>query len=908
MNIKNYINFYKACYQADNRELSLWNVSKLKADCYWLATRLDDLATNTCQKQPLPTKLGLTLHNKAQTYLREKCLIYGTLFVVGTINKESRFFKDRSICSPLVYYYAYLETENDACFLSIDITSPQINLPLVRELIDGDEPNAALDALPLISGTIDKQFISDMVNWLDQHSIALDSLQLLQHPKALSATLRQAALDNSKTLQAVPLIAVILVDRPAGSRGIVHELELLADTATYASPIKQLFHSTTRKPTTNKRPTIAAIPGLLSNAQETSLNIAAAHTLGLISGPPGTGKSYTIAALAVDRMLQGETTLIVSETEQAVNVIQDKLTNDFHIQDTFIRAGEKALLRSLKENLNDWLNHGVKAVTYKILIETKWHLRQLKWKTAKKERAFIKRAQQSMRWGATLATAENTRASFSTKLLSHYIRYRIAKSEFHWTLIDDIQQLLSQREQKAAEYIKLKNNARLHYLLNKHRTELAKFNRGIRARTSSKQQDLFDSIDYNILLSAFPIWLVSLDTLHKVLPLQHELFDLVVIDEATQCNIASVLPAMQRAKRVLIVGDSKQLRHISFLSTRKERQLLEDNNLSDVEFDYYSYRLNSILDLLSNAITTQKAIVMLDEHYRSKPDLIAFCNARFYNNRLKIMQHRPGEDETGNIIIEKLDGKRDRHGINKTEATAVQNLITTLVSKYQDNPNKPSIGVISPFRAQADYLAQLVGKQFSPQVITDHNIRVATPYGFQGDERDFIILSLAIDNNSLQAAAYLNRGDMFNVTMSRARQKLYLFLSIDKQALSTASLLYNYLDFVTQRIDNLEDKATLFEESIDAFVTVLQQWDIKVWKHFPVAGRSVDVFCQFKDHTLAIDLIGFPGEHQNFLEVDTYKLFYRAGLRILPISYGLWRENQSLCLQKVKQLLAITTM
>jgi superfamily I DNA and/or RNA helicase len=93
--------------------------------------------------------------------------------------------------------------------------------------------------------------------------------------------------------------------------------------------------------------------------------------------------------------------------------------------------------------------------------------------------------------------------------------------------------------------------------LDNRRSELVKFNQAIRARSSGKQADIFDSINPQRLLRAFPVWLVTADTLHRILPLRQELFDLVLIDEATQCNIAAALPALYRAKRALIVGDAK---------------------------------------------------------------------------------------------------------------------------------------------------------------------------------------------------------------------------------------------------------------------------------------------------------------------------------------------------------------
>ena len=76
-------------------------------------------------------------------------------------------------------------------------------------------------------------------------------------------------------------------------------------------------------------------------------------------------------------------------------------------------------------------------------------------------------------------------------------------------------------------------------------------------------------------------------------------FDLVIIDEATQCDIASSLPILQRGKAAVIVGDPKQLKHISFLSTKQQQYLIQENQLDKLPFQQLDYRNKSILDLVS---------------------------------------------------------------------------------------------------------------------------------------------------------------------------------------------------------------------------------------------------------------------------------------------------------------------
>src|SRR5262249_22291648 len=110
----------------------------------------------------------------------------------------------------------------------------------------------------------------------------------------------------------------------------------------------------------------------------------------------------------------------------------------------------------------------------------------------------------------------------------------------------------------------------------------------LRARTGGKQEDLFNKIDLEVLLTAFPVWLVNLSDIHDVLPLKRELFDLAIIDEATQCDIASCLPILYRARRAVIVADPNQLRHLSFPSIPRQTELIEQRQAPHAQHEMCS--------------------------------------------------------------------------------------------------------------------------------------------------------------------------------------------------------------------------------------------------------------------------------------------------------------------------------
>jgi len=900
--VSKFIDFYHKCYRADNRDLSIWNILKID-DLYWLDSKEEELATDCMPRIPIPGKVGEGLLKKRKIHIREKNLVYGIVFITGKLSGLSGFVTERRICSPLIYFDAEIELENDNYYFRIDLNNPHLNTPLLSEIAATEEEGESSSDFPEITGAIDNFAVGSLLAWLDKNSIVEETLNLVRFPKLINKKDFKVLFDGQETLSAVPGAALILVDRPKASRGVLHELKTLASKEDYSPPLNALFSSSSEDIAGSKID-VNNIPGLLSHSQVKALDIASHDVLGLVSGPPGTGKSYTIAAIALDRLLQGERVLIVSETDQSIDVINDKLANHFNAKNVVLRAGKKSFLKKLKKLLDGWLKFGVEPVKKHHVKELHEALTASKNLIIKQEKQFIKRANQSIRWGHALAKIKNkVSLSFIDKLKQSYIGWRIGHSQHHWKQIEELQFLLKKRDQDAAEYLKLHMEQSIERLLNKHRSELSKFNMAIRARTSQKQLSLHSEIDYELIFKALPVWLASLDILHHVLPLKKQLFDLVIIDEATQCNIASVLPALQRAKRALIVGDSKQLKHVSFLSYKKEYEFFISSGLDGKEYESYSYRKNSILDLTSNAINTQSAVVMLDEHYRSKPDLIAFSNQRFYDGRLKIMQHRPDEYMKGNIIVKQVQGKRDNKGVNKIEAQAVIDQVREVITQYDQKSSKPSIGILSPFREQVNYLQKQLLKSVSINDIENHMIRVATPYGFQGDEKDYMLLSVSIDNESRRAAAYLNREDMFNVAITRARQRKYIFTSSHHHLLPSRNLFREYME----SFEHFNEVNSPVNDVFDRFQTEvckkLNEYGIATWKAYPVAGRNVDILCGIGSKNIAIDLIGFPGEYESFFELTTYYLFSRAGLEVFPLSYGLWQTNEDLCIDAIKNKL-----
>jgi hypothetical protein len=148
------------------------------------------------------------------------------------------------------------------------------------------------------------------------------------------------------------------------------------------------------------------------------------------------------------------------------------------------------------------------------------------------------------------------------------------------------------------------------------------------ASLKSEQQRLFPSVSRFL-----PCWAVTSLSVRNRVPFSPGFFDLVVIDEASQCDIASALPLLMRAKRAVIIGDPLQLRHVSNIDTSTDRMLLDQNALME-ELEW-SYSSQSLFDLAA-AIREEDSMITLRDHHRSDSQIIEYSNSQFYDGQLRV--------------------------------------------------------------------------------------------------------------------------------------------------------------------------------------------------------------------------------------------------------------------------------
>ena len=235
-----------------------------------------------------------------------------------------------------------------------------------------------------------------------------------------------------------------------------------------------------------------------------------------------------------------------------------------------------------------------------------------------------------------------------------------------------------------------------------------------------QQSHIMETEDFQPILEAFPCWCVTTFAISGSLPLKPGLFDVAIIDEASQCDIASCFPILYRAKKAVIVGDDKQLPHLSFLEKAKEQSFLSQYGIPEKYQLMWRFRTNSMFDLADYYSMNS---VMLDEHFRSLPPVIEFSNREFYGGRMRVMKKDVSDEPVLETVIVP-DGKVDfdaTRNLPEIEAL-VKRLYDIIVEDERKNPDKPvSIGIISPFRAQVEQLKISVSK-----VLSDHMIQNRT--------------------------------------------------------------------------------------------------------------------------------------------------------------------------------------
>ena len=284
-----------------------------------------------------------------------------------------------------------------------------------------------------------------------------------------------------------------------------------------------------------------------------------------------------------------------------------------------------------------------------------------------------------------------------------------------------------------------------------------------------------------VVFQTFPCWAVTSLSAGRYIPLVPALFDLVLIDEASQSNIPSAIPLLFRAKRAGVIGDPRQLRFVSHMTADREALLQRELHMTSMKDLRFTFADNSLYDLASGSDVAMS--FLLDCTFRSSGDIAAYSNRLFYGGRLSVgtdegRLNRP-KGASGAVEWRCVQGNICRGagqrscwcGEEVEEVTAlVRELLVT--ARFEG-----TMGIVTPFREQAQRIEdRLEISGIDRELLRRACVHVDTAHGFQGDERDVMIFSLCGGDDLTSGALHFLRENpnIFNVAVSRARAMLYM--------------------------------------------------------------------------------------------------------------------------------------
>jgi len=563
-------------------------------------------------------------------------------------------------------------------------------------------------------------------------------------------------------------------------------------------------------------------------SQERAVKAALSNQISVIQGPPGTGKTQTILNIIANLLVAKKSVLIVSNNNSATENVLEKLSKSglgFLVAPLGKRENKEAFVTNqpqLNPELPSWrktaselnratseLNSSLEKVEAVFEMQERLAICRQELAEVEIEKSHFKQEHKEKFTDNEVKVASNKILKILGQIKSYALRYQdnskgflkrvkqlfdrfslelrlrfligikdeltvrsvpMIITQLDWLFylrrikelkseIGDIESKLSQLDAKVLMKSLTDNSMTI------LKSSLAQRYKKERAIIGSVQ-DIFNGGES--FLADYPV-VLSTTFSSKLCFNSDTLFDYVIIDEASQVAVDTAFLALTCAKNAVIVGDTMQLPNV--VTAEDATKLDEIRKTSAVPDTYDAAKhsfLSSVLATIPNIPET-----LLREHYRCHPDIINFCNQKFYGGNLLIMTQRQDNDKHL-LALKTSEGQHCRGHYNQREIDAVKSELMPLLNNLEET------GIIAPYNSQVD--------QFLSQI---PEIEAATVHKYQGREKDTIIMSVTDD----VITEFADNANLLNVAVSRAKDKFCLVVSRNPQELK--GNIYDLLGYIT---------------------------------------------------------------------------------------------------------------
>lgn len=619
-----------------------------------------------------------------------------------------------------------------------------------------------------------------------------------------------------------------------------------------------------------------------NTSQKKAVEAALTHQVSVIQGPPGTGKTQTILNIIANLLIAGKTVLVVSNNNSAVNNVAEKLEHEglgfivaklgsVQKKEEFVASQQPLPDMSswhidASSSVKQWVKDALNNVSQGFSAQ----LRQAELRA--EYDALLKEATYNEKLATNSIDCDWLYSKSSSKIMELLVYYQIRQSKqipsvffrIKWALKlglpmfsflqKDVSDVIASLEnayyivrkaeiekelqsvESTLQSVDIKENLRLlrAYSLQILKNEIAEHYRAD-TRTAFTIKNIKAKTED--LLREYPVVLSTTYSAKSCIS-KDMVFDYVIMDEASQVDIKTGALALSCAMNAVIVGDDKQLPNVV---SQEEALALQAIQLTYKVDDRYNEVTHSFLQSCVE-VFKDIPVTLLREHYRCHPKIIEFCNQHFYNGELVAMTDDNGEDNVLQVV-QTVEGNHARGHFNQREIDVI---VQEVLPQYADSG---SIGIITPYRQQADEINKALGKDIA-----------STVHKYQGRECDTIIMSM-VDNKPTE---FSDDPNLLNVAISRAKTHLYVVTNSNEMPKESnlAQLIdyvrYNnfevrqsevssvfdllYKQYTSQRLDSLANKPVvsdyisenLFYNTLMEAITALGLVHIDVLCHYPV--------------------------------------------------------------------------